>query len=165
VSENLPLELGDDRRRASLFLHQKDPTGGLLATVLFMDSVENWVINRLALDDADPSAEGVRERQRKLSEVLTTHRDNVPPDNAALLQLLVWMKSSEAFYALDYLTQFRPEFTVQFVNYCKDCASENVNASFALERIAVLWRTRLLDRVFSPENLDFVMKIILESCV
>lgn len=157
----VPALILDSRyRAASKFLHSKDPTGGLLSTVLFMDSVEDWVVSRLELDEQQ--GEQVRVRLRRLSEILTQHRENIPPDNYALLQLLSWMKSSESFYTLDYLTQFQPEFTVQFIGYCQQNQGDEVNANLALQRIMVLYRTRLLDRVYSPENFDYVMSVIME---
>jgi hypothetical protein len=157
----LPLALGSSQRRAAQFLHQKDPTGGLLATVMFMDSVEDWVISRLELDP--DQKDEVQARQARLSEILTQHRQRVPPDNHSLLQLFSWMKSSELFYTLDYLTQFQPEFTVQLVDHCKATCNDDVNAALALQRIRVLYKTRLADRIYSPENFDYLMTVLVEG--
>jgi len=159
--EDRSLILGGPQRSAAQFLHQKDPSGGLLATVMFMDSVEDWVISRLELDPAQKEA--VQARLARLSEILTQHRQKVPPDNHSLLQLFSWMKSSEVFYTLDYLTQFQPEFTVQLVDHCKATCNDDVNAALALQRISVLYKTRLADRIYSPENFDYLMSVLVEG--
>jgi hypothetical protein len=160
-SDEQSLVLGGGQRHAARFLHQKDPTGGLLATVMFMDSVEDWVISRLELDP--DQREEVQARQARLSEILTQHRQKVPPDNHSLLQLFSWMKSSELFYTLDYLTQFQPEFTVQLVDHCKATCNDDVNATLLLQRIRVLYKTRLADRIYSPENFDYLMSVLVEG--
>lgn len=155
-----PFVLDSRFREASKFLHAKDPTGGLLSTVLFMDSVEDWVMSRLASGD-EQQDEQVRARLRRLSEIITQYRENIPADNHALLQLLSWMKSSEAFYTLDYLTMAQADFTVQFIQYCQENRDDDVNANLALQRIMVLYRTRLLDRVYSPDNFDYVVDVLM----
>lgn len=153
------LNLESSYRAATRFLVEKDPTGALLSTVTFMDSVENWVLRQLDVDGE--LREEVTARQRRLSEILTQYREHVPPDNHAFLQLLSWMKSSEAFYTLDYLTQFQPQFTMQLIDHCKATRNDDVNANLALERIRVVFRTKLADRVFSPENFEYVMTVII----
>lgn len=156
----VPITFDREQRAASRFLHSKDPTGGLLSTVLFMDSVEDWVINRLELEPEQ--VEQVRIRLRRIAEILTQYSDRVAPDNQSLVQLLSWMKSSESLYTLDYLTQAQPEFTVQFIRHCQSVCDDDVNARLALERITVLFRSRLLDRVYSPANFDYVTTVLME---
>lgn len=154
--------LDGNLRESTKFLHGKDATGGILATVLFMERVEDWVLSRLELE-SDEMREEVRSRMVRLSEIISQYRQDITPDNHAMLQLLSWMKSTEYFYTLDYLTQHQPQFTSQFLAYCDSNADSDVNANLSKERIRVLFRTRLLDRVFSDASLDYLMSIFQEE--
>jgi hypothetical protein len=150
--------LDGNLREATKFLHSKDSTGGILATVMFMDTVEDWVLSRLEGESAELREE-VRSRMLRLSEIVQQFRQHIAPDNHAMLQLLSWLRSTEYFYTLDYLTQFQPEFTAQFFQYCTDNADSDVNANLCRERIKALYKVRLLDRVFSEDSLDYLMAI------
>lgn len=167
--------LDPDRKEAHRHLIEKDPNGSLFSTVLVMDNVEDWVIARLVADPdkaheradvgggSTVNVEEVRARLQRLSEIISQYRLRIPPDHYALVQLLGWMKSSECFYALDYLTQYQSDFTTQFIEHCRRTCQEDAAAELALQRIQVLYRTRLLDRIMSPENCEFVMNVLLSE--
>ena len=167
---NDSFDLNPDAKEPTRSLLRRDPTGGLLSTVLFMDNVENWVIDRVLARPRDPenadediNLDEVRSRMQRLSEIITQYRLRIPPDNYALVQLLGWMKSSEAFYALDYLSQYQPEFTMQFIAHCGRTRNDDVNADLAMQRVHVLFRTRLADRIYSRENCEYVMSVLLNE--
>lgn len=156
------LNLDPVYRQPAKWLHSKDPTGGLLATVMYMDSVEDWVIERLALENPEQREE-VRVRQRRLSEIISQYRADVPPDNHAFLQLQSWMNTSEFFYTLDFLAVYQPEFVTQFVAFVMSIRESDVGAALALERIRCVFRARLADRIYSPEIFDFVFEVLMED--
>lgn len=156
------INLDSSYREAAQFLHERDATGGLLATVMMMDKAEDWVVSRLAMA-SEEMCEQVRVRQRRLSEILTQHRQRVQPDNNALVQLLSWMNSSESFYTLDYLTRFQPEFTSQFFGYCQANSADDISARLCRERIVALYRATLLSRVFSPASFDYLLRALAQE--
>lgn len=155
-----PFDLDAEHRPAVRFLHTKDPSGVLMQQVLLMDSVEEWVLGRMDVGGAE--REQIRSRQRRLGEIISQYSERLAPDNDALCQLLAWMHSSEAFYALDYITLAQPNFTVQFIRHCQENGGDDINARLALERISTLYRSRVLDRVYSPENVERVTSVLLE---
>lgn len=155
-----PFDLDTLHRPAVSFLNKKDPSGVLMQQVLLMDSVEEWVLDRMEVGGS--AREEVRSRQRRLAEIISQYSERLAPDNDALCQLLAWMHSSEAFYALDYLTLAQPNFTVQFIRHCQESSGDDINARLALERISTLYRSRVLDRVYSPENVELVTSVLLE---
>lgn len=142
-------------------LLERDPTAGLFAALRFMDSVEDWVLQQLGQDDS--SREEVRGSLRRLSEILYQYRQQIPPDNYAFLQVLAWLNTSVVIYVLDYLTEHQNDFMVQLLEYSKENIEIDINANLMMKRVRALYRARLLDRIYSPENVDFVMRILLRD--
>lgn len=150
-----------DAERVGSHLLGRDPTAGLFSALKFMDSVEDWVLPRLEKDDA--SREEVKTRLRRLSEIVYQYRQRIPPDNYAVLQVLAWLNTSVVIYVLDYLTEHQEDFLVQLLSYAKESIDVDINANLMMKRIRALYRARLLDRIYSPDNVDFVMRILLRD--
>lgn len=155
-------DLESQHKRAAKFLLEKDKTGAVLATVMCMDGVEDWVVKKLELG-SEAQREAVRVRQRRLSEIITQYRRNIPHDNFSFGQVLSWMNTSETFYTLDYLSAFQPDFTQQFLEYCAATQNDDQHMNLAFRRIRAFFGARLADRVFSPENMEFVLKTVLKE--
>lgn len=148
--------------RVDQYLLERDSTAGLFSALKFMDNVEDWVLQRLGEDDA--SVDEVRARLRRLSEIIYQYRQQIPPDNHAFLQVLAWLNTSVVVYVVDYLTQHQVDFMAQLLDYSKANSDIDVNASLMVKRVRALYRARLLDRIYSPENVDYVMRILLRGC-
>lgn len=126
-----------------------------------MDSVENWVLARLGKDVA--SQEEVSDRLQRLSEIIYQYRQQIPPDNHAFLQVLAWLNFSVVVVVLDYLSNYQQAFMAQLMEYSKDTADLDVNADLMVKRVRALYRTKLLDRVYSPDNVEYVTQILLKE--
>lgn len=150
-----------DPERVGSHLLKRDATAGLFSALKFMDSVEDWVLQRLEQDDA--SREEVRGRLQRLSEIIYQYRMSIPPDNYAFLQVLAWLNTSVVIYVLDYLTEHQCDFMVQLLEYSKENIEVDINANLMMKRVRALYRARLLDRIYSPENVDYVMRILLRD--
>lgn len=149
-----------DPDRVGSHLLGRDPTAGLFSALKFMDSVEDWVLQRLE-QQGEESREEVRERLRRLSQIVYQYRQSIPPDNYAFLQVLAWLNTSVVIYVLDYLTEHQNGFMVQLLEYSKENIDVDINANLMVKRVRALYRARLLDRIYSPDNVDYVMRILL----
>lgn len=149
-----------DAERVGSHLLGRDPTAGLFSALKFMDGVEDWVLQRLEGEN-EQSREDVRDRLRRLSQIIYQYRQSIPPDNYMFLQVLAWLNTSVVIYVLDYLTQHQHEFMVQLLEYSKENIDVDVNANLMVKRVRALYRARLLDRIYSPDNVDFVMRTLL----
>ena len=141
----------------------KDSTAQVFSSLRFMDSVEDWVLNRLAAGGDKSASEKVDERLRRLSDIVQQYRHNIPADNQTVLQALAWLNSSMVVCVLDYLVQFQPSFLEQLLGYSKANKEIDVNAQLMLKRFNAMARTRLLDRILGPDNVEFVMRIAVEE--
>lgn len=150
-----------DMERVGSHLLSRDPTAGLFSALRFMDSVEDWVLQRLDRDEA--SREEVRSRLKRLSEIIYLYRQRIPPDNYAFVQVLAWLNTSVVIFVLDYLTAHQNDFMVQLLEYAKESVDVDVNANLMMKRVRALYRARLLDRIYSPDNVDYVMRILLRD--
>jgi len=154
-----PLAL--DRTSVSQWLLRKDGAAVVYATMALMDSVESWVLQRL--DQSEELHDEVSVRLDKLGETLGLYCHAIPPDNFEFLQAIAWLNSSTVVYVLDYLSAHQPDFLGQLVEHCRQMEDDDVNANLMLKRMRAVWRARLLDRIYSPENVDFVMKVLLKD--
>lgn len=148
-----------DRDSVGKHLLGRDSTGSLFAALSFMDSVEDWVLERLGQDDQ--TGEQVRARLHRLSEIVYQYRQQIPPDNFSFLQVLSWLNTSVVIYVVDYLNEHQQDFLVQLLDYSKANAEIDVNAALMIKRVRALYRARLLDRIYSPDNVDYVMRVLL----
>lgn len=151
-----------DSERVGGYLLRRDPTASLFAQLKFMDSVEDWVLQRLEIESAE-SRDMVRANLARLSEIIHQFRQSIPADNFTFLQVLAWLNTSVVIYVLDYLTQHQHEFMSQLLGYCKENNELDINAELMLKRVRALYRARLLDRIYSPENVDYVMRVLLRD--
>lgn len=157
-SENsVKLDLSGDT--ISAFLLAKDPTATLFSTLRFMESVENWVIERASGDSID----AVAPRLKRLAAIVEQHAVSIAPDNYTFVEILGLLNISTALFIVEYLTKVQPAFMSQLLEYCKVNSEYDVSANLMLERVGVLYRAQLLDRVYSAQNIDRVMQILLES--
>lgn len=150
-----------DKTSVSRYLLAKDGNAVVYASLSFMDSVEDWVLQRLDQDERTRAE--VQARLEKLGRIIGQYRNAIPPDNHAFLQAIAWLNSSAVVYVLDYLSSHQPDFMHQLVEHCKAMEDDDVNANLMLKRMRALWRARLLDRIFSPDNVEFVMKVLLRD--
>nr|WP_241025664.1 hypothetical protein [Burkholderia sp. Tr-20390] len=137
-------------------MNAKDQTGMTLYQMGFLGKVEHWVLNRIA-EKNDALAGDVTTRLQRLDDIVTNFRNKIPADNPAFIQILSWLTIEQAMYTVEYLQGCQHEFFMQLVEYCKCNELNDVNADLALKRIRALNKTRLLDRWFSPANVDFVI--------
>lgn len=126
-----------------------------------MDTVEDWVLERVGTDET--SREEIRARLKRLSEIIYQYRQQIPADNYAFLQVLAWLNTSVVIYVLEYLTMHQADFMVQLLGYAKESVDVDVNANLMMKRVRALYRARLLDRIYSPENVDYVMRVLLRE--
>lgn len=140
------------------YLLQMDPTGETFGTLRFMEQVETWVLQRLEVDDA--SRGDVEARLARLAEIISQYRESIPPENDAFLKVLSWLNTSVTVYVVDYLSTFQQDFFMQLVDYARSNEELNVDAALMLKRVRALWRARLLQRIYSKENVDFVMQVL-----
>ncbi|KVV07437.1 hypothetical protein WK77_16755 [Burkholderia ubonensis] len=137
-------------------MNAKDQTGMTLYQMGFLGKVEHWVLNRVGERDGALAGE-VTTRLQRLDDIVANFRNQIPADNPAFLQILSWLTIEQAMYTVEYLQGFQSEFFMQLVDYCQRNELNDVNADLALKRIRALNKTRLLDRWFSPANVDFVV--------
>ena len=156
-AETLPL----DRTSIGQWLLRKDNDGVTYASLSFMDGVENWVVQRLGQDPELHDA--VLDRLEKLGELIGRYRQCIPADNYAFLQAIAWLNSSTVMYVLDYLSVHQPDFLAQLVEHCARMENDDINADLMLKRLRAVWRARLLDRIYSPENVKFVMSVLMRD--
>ncbi|WP_157131297.1 hypothetical protein [Burkholderia pseudomallei] len=143
------------------FLTQ-DATGQLFATLHYMSTVEDWVLQRLGADSPELN-EQVRVRLQRLDAVIEQFRAQIPPDNASFLKILSWLSISQCMYTVEYLHLCQRSFFEQLIEHCRAMSNDDLTARFTFERIMTLLRTRLLDRILGPDNTDFVTRILLET--
>jgi hypothetical protein len=161
------VDLTPGSKSAYIFAQNRDDSGMVLQSFILMDSVEEWVIAKMTKDQESEGVERVnldevRVRCQRLSEALSQHADRVPADHFSLVQLLGWMNASESFYVLEFLTQRRPEFFSQFFAHVQRTADFDPAADVAMQRIRAVFRADFARKIFSQENVDYVMKIILD---
>jgi len=139
-----------------------DRTASLFSVLGFMDEVETWAVERFE-DASDEERIRLRGQLERLSSIIGHFQSRIEPDNHAFVQVLAQMRASAAFYVIDFLQHRVLDFMVQLMTYCQRAQGDDVHADLMLRRIQVLNRTRLLDRVFSAENKEFVMRCLLEA--
>ncbi|MEX3555997.1 MAG: hypothetical protein VB131_05220 [Burkholderia gladioli] len=145
-----------DPDHVAAHMNAKDQTGMTLYQMGFLAKVEHWVLNRIA-ENNEELADDVTTRLQRLDDIVTNFRNKIPADNPAFLQILSWLTIDQAMYTVEYLQGCQPEFFMQLVDYCRLNEFNDLNADLALKRIRALNKTRLLDRWFSPANVDFVV--------
>lgn len=141
---------------------EKDATGQVFATMQYMTTVEDWVINRLGKQDSSV-AEQVKIRLQRLDAVIVQYRSQIPPDNFSFLQVLSWLSMDQCMYTIEYLQANQPLFFRQLIEHCRASQHDEINAGFTYTRIMTLLKGRLLDRILGPDNTDFVNRILVES--
>jgi len=143
------------------YLLKRDPTGEIFGALRFMDRVEDWVLPRLGIDEQ--TRIDVESRLARLSEIVFEYRKRIPPDNDAFLKALSWLNTSVTVYVVDFLSAHQADFFMQLVDYSRANEDMNVDAGLMLKRVRALWRARLLNRIYSKENVDFVMRILFKE--
>ena len=151
-----------DPGRVAAHFNAKDTTGQVLHAMGFLASVEHWVINRLKAE-SEEMAEEVRLRLQRLDDIVNNYRDNIPPDNPAFLQILSWLSIDQATYTIECLQSCQPAFLTQLMDHCRHNRLNDSNAELAINRILTLTRARLIDRIFGRDNVEYVVKTLMED--
>jgi len=151
--------ISDQGSLASHF-NAKDSTGYTLHAMAFLSRVEHWVLNRLKEQGEEMSVE-VQLRLQRLDDLIINFRNQIPPDNPYFLQILSWLHIDQATYVIEFLQSNQPAFFSQLMNYCRLNRLVDSNAALTLNRFQAFAKARLINRILSAENVDYVNKTLL----
>lgn len=169
MSNNPPEDHGKARRgpafrvsdpgHVAAHMNAKDKTGTTLHQMAFFTKVEYWVLRRLEAE-GQKMADEVKARLERLDAVIDNHRNSIPPDNPAFVQILSWLDIAQQTYTVEFLQSCQPGFFQQLVAFCHSQRLNDPNADLFLKRLEVLMRTTLLNRICSKENVEYVLSIL-----
>lgn len=164
-ASGLPFRDGDEglnltRSGVSRSMLLRDSTATLFAVLSMMDGVERWTLE--AFGEREPEqAEIVRNALNRFSGIVEQFGGRIPASNDTFLQLMTWVHSSAAIYCIDFISRAQPDFVSDFMRHVESLSGDDMNARIALARFRVLHSTAVLDRIFSPENCQFVARAVL----
>ncbi|WP_233176789.1 hypothetical protein [Ralstonia sp. ASV6] len=151
--------ISDPGHLASHF-NAKDSTGQTLHAMLFLSSVEHWVLNRLKAE-GEGMAEEVKVRLQRLDDLIINFRNQLPADNPDFLQVMSWLSIDQSVYVIEFLQSCQQDFFAQLMDFCKLNRLNDANANVMLNRFQALAKSRLINRILSQENVDYVNKTLL----
>jgi hypothetical protein len=153
MSDHLSADLSTDATRD--FFRDQDPV--LEQTIIGMESVESWT-----RDSYEPVQAALQRLAERL-EAIDMHE--LPQDHHnKLIILLGYISSGKAIRLLMWIEEFAPNFVARTMAEAQMLAAlDHVNehaARLFIERIEVLERHHMLHRVFSPDRLRIITKVL-----
>jgi hypothetical protein len=149
---------------AYTYWHKRDANeGAVMGLLILMDNVEQWVIEKT------PSI-SESERQARLNQLADIAREKLATMPAGSLRPSIYMikvlasiNSSKALATIDYLNQFHPDFFEELTLFAAKKASEGEESARVLvRRIRALFRTILINQIFTPKNIGQVIQAMMQ---
>lgn len=128
------------------------PDPSIYRVIAFLESVENW--------SHDGNAE-LEDKLEKIGEHLDELKTFENGQEQAFIGLCAHIKSSRILRLLQAIDTIEPGSASKMLMYSEENNNDdNPLAKLFLQRNIAFERLRLMGRVFSPERLDFIMRLI-----
>lgn len=119
----------------------------------FMEGVENWTL------DGDPELE---EALNRLGEMLEEIGGVDLKNEEAFIKVVAYIKSTRNLRLLQALDTAHPGAASKLLMHAETTAHQNEVSEFFLKRNIAFERLRLLSRIFAPERVALVKKVLEE---